>query len=159
MKLEKHHINSLIRKYVKETMDDDEEYRAVTTRTPDTIEAQRAGYDMHMDECRDALMTGRYDKVDHVVDEKILKPNDIMADKESSEYQLLCRECLKADIKVMGVAMDREMGIYHDQKVTSDTQESRDTFEGSDKQHKPSGPPLKTLLDKWFQENTKVSGQ
>jgi integrase len=156
MKLEKHHIDGLIRKYVRETLDQDEEYRAITTRSKDTIEAQIAGYDMHMDECRDALMTGRYDKVDHVVDEKILKPNDITADKESSEYQLLCRECLKASIKVMGIARDREMGIYNDQQVTIGPQESTETFEGSDKQHTPSGPSLKTLVDQWFQESTKA---
>jgi len=156
MKLEKHHIDGLIRKYIREALDDDEEYRAITTRTPDTIEAQIAGYDMHQDECRDALMTGSYDKVDHVVDEKILKPNNVTADKESFEYQLLCRECLKASIKVMGIARDREMGIYNDQQVTSGLQESTETFEESDKQHKPSGPSLKTLVDQWFQESTKA---
>ncbi|MCF8075810.1 MAG: site-specific integrase [Desulfotignum sp.] len=118
MKLEKHHIDGLIRKYIREALDDDEEFRAVTTRDRGAIEAQIAGYDMHQDECRDALVTGRYHKVSPLVDEKILKPNNIKADKESPEYQLLCRECLKADIKVMGIARDREMGIYRDQQDT-----------------------------------------
>ncbi|MCF8124773.1 MAG: hypothetical protein K9J51_00950, partial [Desulfotignum sp.] len=63
MKLEKHHIDGLIRKYIREALDDDEEFRAVTTRDRDTIDAQIDGYDLHMDECRDALMSGRYHKV------------------------------------------------------------------------------------------------
>ncbi|MEE4362452.1 MAG: hypothetical protein V2J08_00870, partial [Desulfotignum sp.] len=162
MKLEKHHIDGLIKKYVRETLESDEEERLILGPVPDDVQKDlMESFKYFEDHTRYILRTNSLEEIEPVVDMRILEPNNLEADKDSYEYKKLSRETVKANIPIARIQMRREQGDYSDDNVDYyPGQEGPEVSQVTPQQEpepQPSGPSLKTLLDKWFQENTKAN--
>ena len=161
MKLEKQHIDGLIRKYVRETLDQDEEERLILGPVPDEVQKDlMESFKYFEDHTRYILRTNNLEEIEPIVDKRILEPNNLEADKDSYEYKKLCRETVKANIPIARIQMKREQGDYSDDNVDyypgEEVHEASQVIPQQEPEKQTSGPSLKTLVDQWFQESTKA---
>jgi integrase len=163
MKLEKHHIDGLIRKYVRETLDQDEEERILNDQTFDP--------EFHKDHteilglAKDLIRTKHAQRdndfisesVDELLEAEGFTP---LPDKKSYEYRRLCHEMFKADAYIWETKRKREQGDYSNDNVDyhpgQAVPEASQVIPQQEPEKQPSGPSLKTLVDQWFHESTKA---
>jgi integrase len=124
MELEKHHIDSIIQRYIKETLDQDEEERILNDRPFDP--------EYHRDHTQilglvKDLMQAKHTKRDYgfiseSVDRLLEEQGySVPTDKSSYEYRKLCHEMYKADALIWDLKNKREQGDYSGQPAPVET--------------------------------------
>lgn len=115
-KLTTDQINSLLNKYLKSVLEDDEASRIMQEGplSPDLSEAQLSDYNYMEVFVQENLANCDYSFASKIVDRWILEPNGIEADKDSFEYKKLCRDLLKINIQICRIQRNREVGDYSD---------------------------------------------
>ncbi len=130
-------IQELIAGWVRQTLKDDEQERTrpAKRQTEDSVDQKYMGYDWVQTSHREALGLSRHiEAMGHRVD-TILDEQGIDIDKDSDSYHQLCRDMLKASIKVLEVEKERTYGDY----ATSGTDEQVvESIAG----RKPQGQPV-----------------
>ncbi len=152
MKLEKHQIDDLIKSYMKETLEfeEDERLMAGPVVSKEHHDYIMKSFEDALIEYKDCLRVNSFNTVEPIVESQILIPNGIQADKDSFEYKKLCREFTKAQISFIHTQMKRETGEYP--LVDFET-----IPEPPPADKRPAGPTIGHLKDKWFKENTKAN--
>ena len=114
MKLKKKHISGLIRDFIWECLEEEEDERIMTGRieSQEDHEAFIQGFESLKAEYEELLVFNDLEQMERQVDQRILKPRNLEADKGSLAYKKLCREAAKALVSVAKIAKKREQGDY-----------------------------------------------
>lgn len=120
-------INHLLNKYLKGTLDADEESRIFQNGPlgEELYKASLSDYDFMEDQLINDLTHCDDTFVSDIADKWILEANGIEADKNSFEYKKLCRELLKIHIQIARIQRNREKGDYSDKIEYLPTRKSR----------------------------------
>lgn len=81
--------------------------------TPDLPDEHLTVVDDFTEEAQQQLKKGDYSEVERVVDH-ILEVNNCQIPKDSLDYKKMCRETLKAQIKLLAIEKRRNEGDYSD---------------------------------------------
>ncbi len=155
MKLKKEQIDGLVKKYVKETLESEEDERLMLGPIPEEVQKDIMADNEYIEaNSRDNLRTNNLEDIEPLVDNIIMKPNNLEADKESYEYKKLCRETIKASIPLAQIQQRREIGDYSDDVILPSLQVPEKLLKKTTKT--PPGPSIGSLRDKWFEENTRA---
>ncbi len=114
MELKKEHIAGLIKAYIKEALEaeEDERIMAGPVESKEHHDFIMEGFESAEVEMKDSLMGNDYKHIEPIADNEILKPNNIEADKNSLVYKKLCRDFTKAQVPFIKLQMQRERGEY-----------------------------------------------
>lgn len=157
MGLTAHQIKEMINGFIHECLDYEENSReSYEPVYPDIPEEHLVIVDDFTDDAQQQLKAGDYSKVGRVVDH-ILDVNDCQIPMDSLDYKKMCRETLKAQIKVLAIEKRRNEGDYSDDDSLpplTEMSKSGVTSIKSSPEPLPSGPLLKDLVDEWMTENT-----
>ncbi len=109
------------------------------------------------EDAQEQLKKGDYSKVGRVVDH-ILETNNYELPNDTVDYIEMCRETLKAQIKVLAIEKRRNEGDYSDDNFLPPQQEvpagaSAVQAPTVTTQPKPSGPLIKDLIQEWKTEH------
>jgi len=151
MELKAEQINGLIHTYMEEALEaeEDERIMAGPVESKEHHDFIMQGFESAEIEIKDSLMGSDYKYIEPIIDNEILKPNNIEADKDSYEYKKLCREFTKAQIPFIKLQMQRERGEYSEVDIEKIVSPQGQVLA-------PSGPTIGSLIDKWFEENTRA---
>lgn len=109
-------IQTLVASYAKESLASDEEQRATgKPRTPDAIDHQLDAITDIVSNHREALALNKTHRLVTQDADLLLKHSGFTTSKNSDEYKLLCREIAKANINILNVIKNRELGNYDDE--------------------------------------------
>jgi len=120
MELSQHQIQQMIDGFMHECLEYEEEQR--TTYEPIYNGEGDMPYiqDEHLtqvddfsEEAQQQLKSGDYSQVERVVDH-ILDVNNCQIQKDSLDYKKMCRETIKAQIRVLAIEKRRNEGDYSD---------------------------------------------
>ncbi len=105
-------IQEIIKGYVREALNDDENDRInETPLTPEKLDDNLSTYDYLLSDFREALALRDNRPVKKFVN-TILEEMNIKVDEDSSSYRKLCRQMLKAQVDVLEKLKKRELGDY-----------------------------------------------
>ncbi len=109
-------IQGLVRQYLTKCLEDDERYRVVEgiPLPPEVHEEQMLGLESIQDWAKQALADCAHEEASKLVD-RLLKQNGLTLDPHSYSYNKLCREVLKASVKITDILKKREVGDYPDE--------------------------------------------
>ena len=110
--LTKDEINQLVRKYVKEELNDFSLWQATGKRgNSDTIDEDLLGFDTALDHYRMGLAERNHVKImSRKVDDLLSDMEISIIDKDSDAYKLLCYELTRAEIRILEACMNRFLG-------------------------------------------------
>lgn len=114
MNLSAHKIQQLIDTFVRQSLKEEEEERIRPTKhfTEEQLDDKYQGYSWVQPDYREALALGRHvETMEHSAD-ILLEEQGITIDKDSDSYHQLCREMLKASIRILEVEKQRTYGDY-----------------------------------------------
>lgn len=112
-KIDRAKINEVIRSYIKDSLEFDENFRIdrEDVGTDDEIEKMVKAIDIVMDGERQDLAKGDYEMASQAVDD-IIKNYGLNIAKGSTEYKMLSREVLKAKTTIWKIEKARTIGDY-----------------------------------------------
>jgi integrase len=160
MALTQFQIQQLINGFIHECLDYEEQNRLNYKQVydgkggmPDIPEEHLTIVDDFTDDAMAQLKKGDYSKVAKVADH-ILEANNLEVDPAGMDYKALCRETLKAQIKLLQIEKNRNKGDYSDvlpprpetvNQAVSPVPESSPVVP-------PVGPSFKALTREWLDE-------
>lgn len=160
MGLSQHQIKLMIDGFIHECLDYEEEQRTAYEAVyngegdmPDIPDEHLTQVDDFTDDAQAQLKSGDYSQVERVVDH-ILEVNNCQISKDSLDYKKLCRETLKAQIKVLAIEKRRNEGDYSDDDLLPPKPEVTTIAPPAPIQTESSGPFIKDLVQEWKDEHT-----
>jgi len=162
MGLTAHQIKQMVNGFIHECLDYEENARTSYEPvyngegdSPYIPDEHLTVVDDFSEDAQQQLKSGDYSKVGKVVDH-ILGVNECQIPKDSLDYKKMCRETLKAQIKMLTIEKQRNEGDYSDDDKLPPRPERLET-EGlaptTPPEPAPSGPLLKKLVEEWRTEN------
>lgn len=142
--LNKNVITSVVSKYIKEMLEDDEEEALLHSTTAEMVEHDKSGLNHVLESDTNALILNQLNTVEDAADVLLLDYGH-NADKTSIEYKQLCRELLKARIHVTRKVLQRLQGDYGN-PVEGYTVVASEEPEGS--------PMLSKVIDDYTEDRT-----
>ncbi|WP_168161182.1 site-specific integrase [Desulfatibacillum aliphaticivorans] len=117
--LTKEKIQEIVRSYVREVLEEDAEYRAVSKpRTRDKIEAQEEGLWSVQGDTREALALNDYSMADSLITRwELLRKHGIDGvGKSDASYRMLCRAMMEGFLDIGEVLLAREVGDHNKER-------------------------------------------
>ena len=157
--LKREDIKSLIRSYINEALDAEEDERLMCGPVTDELHQEiMEGIEGAIAEAQKDLRQNDFSTIEKLVDNQVLQPRGIEADKDSYEYKKLCRETIKAMTAFFKVQKKRESGDYSDELENPLTSSpvSPAAAADDDVTQKPKDPSIGSLKENWFLENERA---
>ncbi|MBI9077452.1 MAG: site-specific integrase [Desulfatibacillum sp.] len=158
-KLTAKQINEIVRQYVQECLQDDEEYRACASkpRTREDLENQEHGLWSVQYDIKEALALNDYSIAEGVITRMdLLKGHGIKIDKKSSQYKMFRRELMKGIIEINDIALAREVGDYSKEPKPplQAPQMAQPKPAPKPSKRKTDGVPLSEVIEQYIKEQT-----
>jgi hypothetical protein len=119
MALDKDTIKGLVDKYYRRILAEDEIWRATNgyDPAPPEFDKDKQDIDLYRDHIRDCLRSNDFDIIKDDADKLLRQAKELHFDKTSLQYHVLCRELLKANLKVLPVILNRMKCIYDGEEL------------------------------------------
>lgn len=148
-------IKEFIAKYIDTVLTEFETDKILKRgMSPDSVELLKkvqTAYGYVIDKLKEDLALGNYNDYNKAV-ETFISENNLNIEKDSFEYNKLCRELLKAKIEIFRIELERLKGNYSNdydlflKKVLDKSQKAQSTIQ--------KGEKLSSIIDKFIDEKT-----